>query len=67
MVYVEAHGTGTAVGDVEELASIDRVYGSGAGRSPSQPLLVGSVKSNMGHCEGASGLAGMHFALDWAT
>lgn len=45
-------------GDAQELSSIDTVYGSGdAGRSPSTPLLIGSVKSNMGHCEGGSGLA----------
>lgn len=46
-------------GDGEELASIDAVYGAGDGlRTPENPLLIGSVKSNMGHCEGASGLAG---------
>lgn len=46
-------------GDAQELASIDAVYGSGdARRSPDRPLLIGSVKSNMGHCEGGSGLAG---------
>lgn len=46
-------------GDAQELASIDAVYGSGdAMRSYENPLLIGSVKSNMGHCEGASGLAG---------
>lgn len=46
-------------GDGEELAAIDAVYGSGDGlRAPDNALLIGSVKSNMGHCEGASGLAG---------
>lgn len=45
-------------GDAQELASIDAVYGSGAaGRTAEAPLLIGSVKSNMGHCEGGSGLA----------
>jgi fatty acid synthase, animal type len=58
VVYVEAHGTGTVVGDAQELSAIDRLYGSGAGRTAQEPLLIGSVKSNMGHCEGASGLAG---------
>lgn len=48
--YVEAHGTGTVVGDRQELAAIDAVFG-GTG------VLVGSVKSNMGHSEGASGVA----------
>ena len=56
--YVEAHGTGTVVGDAQELAAIDFMYGSGAGRGAADPLLIGSVKSNMGHCEGCSGLAG---------
>ena len=59
VVYVEAHGTGTVVGDAQELAAIDRMYGAGAGRAAEAPLLIGSVKSNMGHCEGCSGLAGM--------
>ena len=58
VVYVEAHGTGTVVGDAQELGAIDRMYGAGAGRTPAAPLLIGSVKSNMGHCEGCSGLAG---------
>ena len=55
---MEAHGTGTVAGDAQELAAIDRVYGKGAGRVADAPLLLGSVKSNMGHCEGCSGLAG---------
>ena len=59
VVYVEAHGTGTVVGDSQELAAIDGLYGIGAGHTPGQPLLIGSVKSNMGHCEGCSGLAGV--------
>ena len=58
--YVEAHGTGTVAGDGQELGAIDNWYGSAAGRNPESPLLIGSVKSNMGHCEGASGLAGEH-------
>ena len=56
---MEAHGTGTVVGDAQELAAIDRMYGAGVGRSADAPLLIGSVKSNMGHCEGCSGLAGV--------
>ena len=55
---MEAHGTGTVVGDAQELAAIDFMYGTGAGRTAEEPLLIGSVKSNMGHCEGCSGLAG---------
>ena len=53
--YVEAHGTGTVAGDGQELDSINRWYGRAAGRI--DPVLIGSIKSNMGHCEGASGLA----------
>ncbi|CAK0731645.1 hypothetical protein CVIRNUC_000023 [Coccomyxa viridis] len=59
ITYVEAHGTGTVVGDAQELAAIDFMYGAGAGRTADNPLLIGSVKSNMGHCEGCSGLAAL--------
>ncbi|XP_049523965.1 fatty acid synthase-like [Dermacentor silvarum] len=51
VAYVEAHGTGTKAGDVEELAAISAVF-CRPGRQ--MPLMVGSVKSNMGHAEGAS-------------
>ena len=57
--YVEADGTGTVVGDSQELMAIDGLYGAGAGHTTEAPLLIGSVKSNMGHCEGCSGLAGV--------
>ncbi|KAK2781485.1 Type I Iterative PKS [Onygenales sp. PD_12] len=52
--FVEAHGTGTKVGDPIEAAAIHSVFGKG--RTPKQPLFVGSVKSNIGHTEGASGI-----------
>lgn len=55
--YVEAHGTGTKAGDPEEANAITDVFC--ASRTPENPLLIGSVKSNMGHPEPASGLAGV--------
>ncbi|WP_286158669.1 type I polyketide synthase [Streptomyces sp. TLI_053] len=56
---VEAHGPGTAVGDPVEYASIDAVYGSGRGR-----CALGSVKTNIGHCEPVSGIAGAIKAVE---
>jgi len=52
--YVEAHGTGTKVGDPLEATALQAVFGEG--RTPRQPLLIGSVKSNIGHLEGSSGV-----------
>lgn len=59
--YIEAHGTGTVAGDGQELGALEEWYGRTGGRTPENPLLIGSVKSNMGHCEGCSGLAGELF------
>ncbi|MGU7771057.1 SDR family NAD(P)-dependent oxidoreductase [Burkholderia sp. MR1-5-21] len=57
LAYLEAHGTGTAVGDpIEARALIDAVAG---GRPADDPLLIGSVKTNIGHLETASGMAGL--------
>ena len=56
--YIEAHGTGTVAGDGQELGALEEWYGRAGARTAEDPLLIGSVKSNMGHCEGCSGLAG---------
>ncbi len=54
--YFEAHGTGTQAGDTIEARAIATVFG-GPARRRGDPLLIGSVKTNIGHTEAASGLA----------
>ena len=55
--YIEAHGTGTCLGDPIEVGALANVFGEG--RSQDQPLLTGSVKTNVGHLESAAGIASL--------
>jgi acyl transferase domain-containing protein len=52
--YIEAHGTGTPLGDPVEVLALSRIFN---GRT--EPLLLGSVKSMIGHCDAAAGVAGL--------
>jgi phthiocerol/phenolphthiocerol synthesis type-I polyketide synthase D len=54
--YVEAHGTGTLLGDPIEARALGTVMGRG--RPGQSPLLIGAIKSNLGHLEAAAGIAG---------
>ncbi|KAF2445451.1 polyketide synthase [Karstenula rhodostoma CBS 690.94] len=58
--YFEAHGTGTPVGDPIEVAAIGNVFATSTSDSP---LLIGSIKPNIGHTEATSGLAGIMKAV----
>ncbi len=55
--YVETHGTGTTLGDPIEVEALGAVYGEG--RSRENALLLGAVKTNLGHMESASGVASL--------
>ncbi len=55
LTYIEAHGTGTKVGDTEECKAIDKAIC----RKRKDPLLIGSIKSNVGHSEPGSGICSL--------
>lgn len=55
--YVEAHGSGTKLGDAVEVSALQQVFGPR--RDPHAPLVLGAVKSNIGHLLGAAGIAGL--------
>ena len=57
MDYIEAHGTGTSLGDPIELRALGAVFCQN--RSVEDPLIVGAVKTNLGHLESAAGIAGL--------
>ena len=56
--YIETHGTGTPLGDPIEIEALRRAFGASDVKRPA-PCVLGSVKSNIGHLEVASGIAGL--------
>jgi 3-oxoacyl-(acyl-carrier-protein) synthase/NAD(P)-dependent dehydrogenase (short-subunit alcohol dehydrogenase family)/acyl carrier protein len=57
--YLESHGTGTALGDPVETGAIASVFSSIRKASSCSPLILGALKTNIGHLEGAAGIAGL--------
>ncbi|KAK1992807.1 hypothetical protein LX36DRAFT_662075 [Colletotrichum falcatum] len=62
-VFLECHGTGTRVGDPLEVEAAGKVFGPGRSDAEEDRLLIGSVKTNLGHTEGAAALAGIFKAV----
>ena len=58
VVYIEAHGTGTQAGDTQECMAVDTFFCK-ARPVEKEPILIGSIKSNLGHAEPASGVASL--------
>ncbi|KAH8657763.1 putative polyketide synthase [Xylariales sp. PMI_506] len=59
--FLECHGTGTLAGDPTEVAGVASVFAMT--RNPDHPLVIGSIKSNIGHSESASGISGLIKAI----
>jgi acyl transferase domain-containing protein/enoyl-CoA hydratase/carnithine racemase/2-polyprenyl-3-methyl-5-hydroxy-6-metoxy-1,4-benzoquinol methylase len=57
--YIEAHGTGTKLGDPIEIAALTKAFHDATDAPESGSCLIGSAKSNIGHCESAAGIAGV--------
>ncbi|EZH71968.1 hypothetical protein ATO12_04945 [Aquimarina atlantica] len=57
--YIEAHGTGTKLGDPIEIAALSKAFEGDQAEKNTGYCLLGSAKSNIGHCESAAGIAGL--------
>ena len=56
VAYLETHGTGTAIEDPMEIGALRRVFGP---RDEAHAMVLGALKSNIGHTEGAAGVMGL--------